>query len=87
MAGSKLQADMVEALWSCLRYKDIKKLQIAFEKPNFTPNMLLPSEPEKYFRTNNKYTLLNWACYCMFEEAIAFLMLKGGDPFLQAKKT
>ena len=66
MASSKLQADMVKALWPCLRYKDIKKLQITLKNLNVTPHMLLPSDPKKYFSTNDKYTLLNWACYCIF---------------------
>ena len=80
MAGSKLKADMVEALWLFLKCLDIEQLQIALENANVTPNMFMPPEPmEPSFSKYNKYsTLLNWACYNRFHEGIALLMLKGG---------
>ena len=87
MAGSKLKADMVEALWLFLKCLDIEQLQIALENANVTPNMFMPPEPmEPSFSKYNKYsTLLNWACYNRFHEGIALLMLKGGGTFLQSK--
>ena len=48
--------------------------------------MLLLADHEDGYHSNNGYTLLNWACYYRFEEAIAFLLLKGGDPFLQTQQ-
>ena len=45
--------------------------------------MLLPPNPEN---PCCRYTLLNWACYHMFDEGIALLMLAGGyHPFLHSK--
>ena len=87
MAGSQLQADMVEALWSCLEFSDIHKLQKVLENPNVTPNMFMPPKlKETSFSKYNKYTLLNWACYYRFHEGIALLMLKGGDAFRKSRQ-
>ena len=48
---------MVEALWSCLEFSDIHKLQKALENPNVTPNMFMPPKlKETSFSKYNKYT-------------------------------
>ena len=89
MAGFKLQQQhqtMGDRLMAYLHNKSLLNLQIAFEKADVDPNMLLLADRENSYRSNNGYTLLNWACYYRFEEAIAFLLLKGGDPFLQTQQ-
>ena len=86
MAGSKVQPHpltMLERILTYLQKKSLLNLQIAFENAHVDPNMLLIADREDCYRSNNGYTLLNWACYYRFEEAIAFLLLKGGDPFLR----
>ena len=61
---------LLERLMKYLQMKYVLNLEIAFKNAHVDPNMLL-----------HGYTMLNWACYYRSEEAIAFLLLKGGDPF------
>ena len=98
MAGSKLQRQpltMLETLMTYLQNKSLLNLQIAFEKAHVDPNMLLLADRKDCYHNNNGYTRLNWACCYRFEEAIAFLLVWGGDslspaqrgdPFLQTQQ-
>ena len=90
MAGSKPRQPspltLQERLMKYLQKKSVLSLQNAFENAHVDPNMLLLADRDDYYRSSNGYTMLNWACYYRFEEAIAFLLLKGGDPFLRTQQ-
>ena len=75
-----------ERLLTYLHNNSLLSLQIAFENAHADPNMLLLADRYDCYRSNNGYTMLNWACYYRFEEAIAFLLLKGGGPFLRTQQ-
>ena len=80
---------MGETLMTYLQNKSLLNQQIALEKLHTSHvdlNMLMLADNEDCFSSNNRYTLLNWACYYRFEEVIAFLLLRGGDPFLQTQE-
>ena len=75
-----------EKLLTYLYNTSLLNLQNAFENAQADPNMLLLADRDDLDRSGNAYTMLNWACYYRFEEAIAFLLLKGGDPFLRTQQ-
>ena len=75
-----------EKLLTYLHNTSLLNLQNAFENAQADPNMLLLADRDDLDRSGNAYTMLNWACYYRFEEAIAFLLLKGGDPFLRTQQ-
>ena len=74
-----------EKLLKYVKMNYVLNLEIAFENAHTDPNMLLLADRDDLDRSGNAYTMLNWACYYRFEEAIAFLLLKGGDPFLRTQ--
>ena len=82
---------MKEALWLYLCSKDIRKLQLVLDNSAVSPNMLLPPAPgNPYFCQTKRYNLLNWAKWACYHEspegvAWAFLLFKGGDPFLSRR--
>ena len=75
-----------EKLLTYLHNTSLLNLQNAFENAQADPNMLLLADRDDLDRSGNAYTMLNWACYYRFEEGIAFLLLKGGDPFLRTQQ-
>ena len=60
-----------ERLMKYLQMKYDLNLEIAFENAHVDPNLLLLADRDDCYRSNNGYTMLNWACYYRFEEAIA----------------
>ena len=71
MAGSKPRQPhpltLQERLLRYLHNKSLLNLQIAVENAHVDPNMLLLADSEDWYRSNNGYTVLNWACLYRFE--------------------
>ena len=74
---------MESALVTSLGQKHLLSQQIVLEQFKVSPNVLSPPDPLNTYCIK-KRNLLNWACYYMFDESVALLMLKAGDPFLKS---